>query len=101
MWTDGASQIPCDYRLYNKQQDNLTKNDHFQALIVVVYQKGFAPACAVNIYRVGASTHEEEVVRFRQIGTNLVDSTIRHPIGMGKNPHPLGCGSTSIRILNF
>ena len=32
MWTDGDSQIPCDYRLYNKQQDNLTKNDHFQAL---------------------------------------------------------------------
>ena len=33
MWTDGDSQIPCDYRLYNKQHDNLTKNDHFQALI--------------------------------------------------------------------
>ena len=33
MWTDGDSQIPRDYRLYNKQQDNLTKNDHFQALI--------------------------------------------------------------------
>ncbi len=47
MWTDGHSQIPRDYRLYNKQQDNLTKNDHFQALIVVAYQKGFAPACVV------------------------------------------------------
>ena len=27
MWTDGDSQIPCDYRLYNHQDDNLTKND--------------------------------------------------------------------------
>ena len=25
MWTDGDSQIPCDYRLYNHQHDNLTK----------------------------------------------------------------------------
>ena len=33
MWTDGDTHIPCDYRLYNKQQDNLTKNDHFQSLI--------------------------------------------------------------------
>ena len=33
MWTDGDTHIPCDYRLYNKQQDNLTKNDHFQSLM--------------------------------------------------------------------
>ena len=46
MW-DGDSQIPCDYRLYNKQQGNSTKNDHFQALIVVAHQKNFAPTCVV------------------------------------------------------
>ena len=28
MWTDGNSHIPWDSRLYNKQQDGLTKNDH-------------------------------------------------------------------------
>ena len=47
MWTDGDSQIPCDYRLYNKQHDNLTKNDHFQALISTAHQRGFCPECVV------------------------------------------------------
>ena len=47
MWTDGDSQIPCDYRLYNKQHDNLSKNDHFQALISTTHQRGFTPECVV------------------------------------------------------
>ena len=47
MWTDGDTHIPCDYRLYNKQQDNLTKNDHFQALISTAHQRGFHPECVV------------------------------------------------------
>ena len=47
MWTDGDSHIPCDYRLYNKQHDNLTKNDHFQALIATAHERGFRPACVV------------------------------------------------------
>ena len=47
MWTDGDSQIPCDYRLYNKQHDNLTKNDHFQALIATAHQRGLTPECVV------------------------------------------------------
>ena len=47
MWTDGDSQIPCDYRLYDKQHDNLTKNDHFQALISTAHQRGVRPECVV------------------------------------------------------
>ena len=47
MWTDGDSHIPCDYRLYNKQHDGLTKNDHFQALIATAHERGFRPACVV------------------------------------------------------
>ena len=47
MWTDGDSQIPCDYRLYNHQDDNLTKNDHFQSLIATAHQRGFTPECVV------------------------------------------------------
>ena len=47
MWTDGDTHIPCDYRLYNKQQDNLTKNDHFQSLIATADERGFRPACVV------------------------------------------------------
>ena len=47
MWTDGDSRIPCDYRLYNKQHDGLSKNDHFQALIATAHQRGFTPECVV------------------------------------------------------
>ena len=49
MWTDGDTHIPCDYRLYNKQQDNLTKNDHFQSLIAAADERGFRPECVTSL----------------------------------------------------
>lgn len=33
--------------LYNKQHDNLTKNDHFQTLIATAHKRGNSPACVV------------------------------------------------------
>jgi hypothetical protein len=45
LWTDGDRQIPCDYRLFDKAKDKLTKNDHFRALLLVAHQRGFAPEC--------------------------------------------------------
>lgn len=47
MWTDGDSQIPSDYRIYNKETDGLSKNDHFQAMIATAHQRGFTPECVV------------------------------------------------------
>ena len=43
VWTDGDRQIPCDYRLYDKAKDRLTKNDHFRALLRAAHDRGFAP----------------------------------------------------------
>ena len=43
LWTDGDRQIPCDYRLYDKGQDGLTKNDHFAAMLRTAKERGFAP----------------------------------------------------------
>jgi hypothetical protein len=34
LWTDGKSLIPCDFRLYNASLDGLTKNDHFQTMLL-------------------------------------------------------------------
>ncbi|HEX5505242.1 MAG TPA: transposase [Thermomicrobiales bacterium] len=45
LWTDGEALIPCDYRLYEKAVDGLTKNDHFRAMLEVAAARGFAPAC--------------------------------------------------------
>jgi putative transposase len=33
LWTDGDRRVPCDFRVYDKPNDQKTKNDHFQALI--------------------------------------------------------------------
>jgi len=44
VWTDGDGCLPCDFRLYNKAQDGLDKNDHFQAMVKVAKARGFAPA---------------------------------------------------------
>lgn len=45
LWTDGERHIPCDYRIYDKVQDGLTKNDHFQAMLRTAHARGFTPQC--------------------------------------------------------
>jgi putative transposase len=47
VWTDGNGCLPCDFRLYNKAQDGLDKNDHFRAMVQVAKQRGFQPAIVV------------------------------------------------------
>lgn len=46
LWSDGDRHVPCDYRLFDKAKDSLTKNDHFQAMLETAKARGFAP-CAV------------------------------------------------------
>jgi len=43
LWTDGERFIPVDYRMYNKKQDGLTKNDHFREMLQIAYERGFRP----------------------------------------------------------
>lgn len=44
LWTDGERYLPVDYRIYNKQTDGLTKNDHFRAMLHTAAERGFTPA---------------------------------------------------------
>src|SRR6516162_11574690 len=44
-WTDGDRVVPCDYRLYDKAGDGLTKNDHFLAMLHRAKARGFEPRC--------------------------------------------------------
>jgi hypothetical protein len=46
LWTDGDRHIPCDYRLYDKANDGLTKNDHFQQVLDKAHERGFQPAAS-------------------------------------------------------
>ena len=43
LWTNGDKDIPCDFRVYDKQNDGLSKNDHFKDLLEVAHQRGFEP----------------------------------------------------------
>ena len=43
LWTDGERYIPIDYRIYNKDCDGLTKNDHFRDMLKTAKQRGFVP----------------------------------------------------------
>jgi hypothetical protein len=45
LWTDGERYIPVDYRIYHKEQDGLTKNDHFRAMLQTAFERGFRPEC--------------------------------------------------------
>jgi hypothetical protein len=33
LWADGDRHVPCEYRLFDKEQDSLTTNDHGQVLV--------------------------------------------------------------------
>ncbi len=43
LWTDGEARLPCDFRIYNKDEDGLSKNDHFRAMLRIAKERGFNP----------------------------------------------------------
>jgi hypothetical protein len=47
LWTEGDRHIPLDYRLYEKNVDGATKNDHFRLMLTTAQARGFAPRCVV------------------------------------------------------
>jgi len=47
IWSDGDRIVPCDYRVYHKAADGLTKNDHFAAMLDTARDRGFRPECVL------------------------------------------------------
>lgn len=47
LWTDGDRHVPCDYRIFDKKKDALSKNDHFSAMLKEARGRGFRPRCVV------------------------------------------------------
>jgi len=43
LWTDGGRVVPIDYRVFDKDRDGKTKNDHFAEMLLEAYQRGFNP----------------------------------------------------------
>ena len=44
LWTDGVRCVPVDYRLFDKDTDGKTKNDHFAEMLLAAFERGFNPA---------------------------------------------------------
>lgn len=44
VWTDGNCCLPVDYRIYHKDSDGLTKNDHFRVMLDTAKARGLEPA---------------------------------------------------------
>jgi putative transposase len=43
LWTDGEKYVPVDYRVYQRENDDKTKNDHFKEMLLRAKQRGFEP----------------------------------------------------------
>ena len=43
LWTNLKEIIPVDYRVYDKERDDKTKNDHFQEMLERAKKRGFSP----------------------------------------------------------
>ena len=43
LWTGGTEYVPVDYRIYDKETDKKTKNDHFRDMLQKAKKRGFKP----------------------------------------------------------
>lgn len=43
LWTNGAEYVPIDYRVYKKENDDKTKNDHFQDMLRKAHKRSLSP----------------------------------------------------------
>ena len=43
LWTDGVRCVPVDYRVFDKDRDGRTKNDHFSEMLLQAHERGFEP----------------------------------------------------------
>lgn len=89
LWTDGERHIPCDYRLFAKAQDGLSKNDHFQHMLQTAHQRGFAPACVLfdSWYSSLANLKLVRDLGWRWL-TQLKRNRLVNPDGTGLRPPP-------------
>ena len=43
LWTDGVRCVPIDYRVFDKDRDGKTKNDHFSEMLLAAFERGLQP----------------------------------------------------------
>ncbi len=105
LWTDGEALLPCDYRLYAKDADGLTKNDHFRAMLDTAKARGFAPACVVFDSWYASLPHLKAVRGhgWRWV-TQLKKNRLVNPDGTGNRPLgdcPITAGGTRVHLQGY
>lgn len=87
LWTDGERYLPCDYRIYEKASDGLSKNAHFRALVQAAHERGFTPECVVFD---GWYSGLDNLKFLRALGwrwlTRLKSNRLVNPDGQGQRP---------------
>lgn len=43
VWANRECRLPCDFRIYDKAHDGLSKNDHLRAMLRTAHARGFEP----------------------------------------------------------
>lgn len=53
LWTEGGRAVPVDDRVFDKDRDRQTKNDHFSKMLMEAHSRGFNPqmVCFDSWYR--------------------------------------------------
>jgi putative transposase len=105
LWTDGERHIPCDYRLFAKAQDGLTKNDHFRQMLQTAHARGFAPTCVLFDSWYASLDNLKQV---RKLGwrwlTQLKCNRLVNPDGNGLQPlsaTPVSATGTVVHLKGY
>ena len=87
LWSDGQQLVPVDYRLYDKEHDQLTKNHHFQHLLQAAQQRGLQPACVLfdSWYASLPNLQQVRACGWRWL-TRLHKNRLVHPDGQHLRP---------------
>ncbi len=87
LWTDGERYIPIDYRIYNKKEDGLTKNDHFRDMLQKAYERGFRPECVCfDSWYAGLKNLKQTARLFGRWLTRLDEGRLVNPDNMTNRP---------------
>ena len=107
LWTDGNALLPCDFRLYDPPTDALTKNDHFQAMLLQAQARQFAPSLvAFDSWYSGLENLKAVRAQGWQWLTQLKSNRCVNPGGTGNVPLstvtiPAGGGGGHLRGYGF
>lgn len=105
VWSDGLHAIPCDYRLFDKPVDGLTKNVHCRAMLATAADRGFHPqVVAFDSWYSGL----ENLKAIRGYGwhwlTRLKSNRLVNPDGTGNRPlHdvPVAAHGTQVHLKGY